>query len=233
MRYKDMKTKKLIFTFIMMSGIAYSQVVGGASDAFIRDFANNWGNNVAKSVSIDALKKETKGSPYFDENFYDAKLNGGIAVPQKLRYDAYTDQMEFLQEGKTFEVNKFEGLEIEFPKINKKYIVVKYESDGKETEGYMVVNFKGDKYSLLTREKIDLKEAQGMNNGLVNNSGASFAKRKDTFYIANEKGVKLVKSTNDLKSIAEGNQKATEYLEINKVNVKNINMLIDFVKYLN
>ncbi|ATL45641.1 hypothetical protein OZ664_08750 [Elizabethkingia sp. HX WHF] len=228
-----MKTNKLIFTFIMISGAAYSQVVGGASDAFIRDFANNWGNNVAKSVSIDVLKRETKGSPYFDENFYDAKFNGGVAVPQKLRYDAYTDQMEFLQEGKTYEVNKFIGLQIEFPKINKNYIVVKYLSDGKESEGYMVVNYWGKKYSLLTQEKIDLRETQGMNNGLVNNSGSSFVKRKDVFYIANEKGVFPVKSAGDLKNIVEGNLKAIEYLGANKINVKKIDELTDFVKYIN
>ena len=51
--------------------------------------------------------------------------------------------MEFYKKGRRNEVNKFIGLQIEFPKINKNYIVVKYLSDGKESEGYMVVNYWG------------------------------------------------------------------------------------------
>ena len=44
----------------------------------IRDYANNWKNNINKSVSIDDLKKDVKkGSPYYDDKFYSVKINGG------------------------------------------------------------------------------------------------------------------------------------------------------------
>jgi hypothetical protein len=43
----------------------------------------------------------------------------GVDVPQKLRYNAFSDQMEYMQDQKTYEINKFENLIVEFPSIKK------------------------------------------------------------------------------------------------------------------
>jgi hypothetical protein len=48
----------------------------------IRDYANNWKNNINRSVSIDDLKKDVKGSPYYDDKFYSVKINGGRCAPE-------------------------------------------------------------------------------------------------------------------------------------------------------
>jgi hypothetical protein len=43
----------------------------------IRDYANNWKNNINRSVSIDDLKKDVKGSPIMMINFIVLKLMEG------------------------------------------------------------------------------------------------------------------------------------------------------------
>lgn len=201
----------------------------------IRDYANNWKNNINRSVSIDDLKKDVKGSPYYDDKFYSVKINGGVDVPQKLRYNAFSDQMEYMQDQKTYEINKFENLIVEFPSIKKTYVVLDYPFEGKKHLGYLAVDFYGKNYGLYTKERIELKGGTGADNGIVDNTGYRFAKKKDIFYIRIGDKIELLPgSTKEFNQKFTNDRSIANYLNNNKIDLKNkenvIKMLIEIDK---
>lgn len=200
----------------------------------LRDYANNWKNNTNRSIDMDELKKNTAGTPYFDDKFKKAQLIDGTPVPNELRYNAFSDQMEFMKDGVTYEVNKLNGLKIKFPATNTTYIVKPLIKDNKETLSYFN-ELRSGKFSLLEKKSIKLTGGTGVNNGLVNNTGQSFSPLKDELYIStNDTLILIPKNTKDLsKQFSEMGIDLGEFLQSKKVNLKNTADLTALVDFLN
>ena len=232
-----MKNKIFILGSIFLISVLYGQspnlnpdLTGISNDHnLIRDYANNWANNVNKSIDMDDLKKSAKGTPYYDDKFYNAKLDGSFSVPNKLRYNAYSDQMEFMKDNVTYEINKIEGISLNFPEINKTYIVAQIAENNKSSLTYLKQIVSG-KYGLYERQRIILKGGDGTNNGIVDNTGYVFSSQKSVFYLkVNDTYLQIPAKASDFKS-----KFPQLFDKLNsKINLSKVNDLEIFVKELN
>ena len=198
----------------------------------LRDYANNWKNNVNRSVNMDDLKKEAKGTPYFDDKFYTAKIDNFI-TPDKLRYNAFSDQMEFLKDNITYEVNKIEGLRIFLPDINTFYITKTIKEDNKENIAYLK-ELKRGRIVLLERQKITLKGGNGINNGMVDNTGYSFIPQKSIYYAMYKDNLFVVpKTVSEFQKFLNDPELSKNQVFNKKYNLNKLSDLLSFIDEIN
>lgn len=199
----------------------------------IKDYANNWKNNVTRSVDMDELKKTTSGTPYYDVQFYQGYLSNGVRIPDLLRYNAFSDQMEFLKENVTYEINKIKNLEIKFPEAKKTYIIEPIMLDNKEVLIYLLEIKKG-KFSLYEKQNIKLTGGTGGSNGLVDNTSSYFSPKKSDYYIITDgKIIAIPKNAEELIKNLNTSSIDKSFFKSKKINLKDKDDLILLINHLN
>lgn len=133
-------------------------------------------------TSFDLRSKELVGSIYINENFLPAKLSNS---PDQylIRYNAYQDEMEVEKNGKSYQLVKNLNYSIDFEGINKSYQVYNYEEKNETVSGFFVVLYKGEKLSLLLKEKIKFYEEVKAKTGYDKYIPPTLKRVNDEFYI--------------------------------------------------
>ena len=213
-------------------GILLSNSLQAQSPKSIESTADSFNNHVKylNKGEYDHIE----GSPYENANFTEVEVGNIGKVAGKLRYNAVTDQMEFMKDGKVYNLNYLPNQLISFNSgigPHFKFITYKFK-DGAE-EGYVKVLVDGEKYKLLKRELKYVK----------NNSNKTQVNQRDTTFEIDNKPVeyilefdnKLIKFPKNAKalqsSIGLKNQDLITKLE--KFNFSNQKDLVEIVELLN
>lgn len=195
-------------------------------------------NDLDNSLSFVTKPKpefETEGSPYIDEKFQPVAIVGITKKLPKMRYNAYEDEMEFEINGKINYIVKNQNVKINFPD-NKTYVLTRYQLDGKEINGYLVILGNEGKYKLYKKEKVELLVNQNNKNvPYLNERPPQYERNKDLFLILyNGKFYKVPKNWKEIaKELSADNNEVNDFIKKNKISVKDEADLIRLVEFLN
>jgi hypothetical protein len=84
-----------------------------------------------------------KGSPYLDSTYKKVKIDDFL-MPQKLRYNAYSDKMEFEKDGKIYDAQIPDNAVLNFFEFNKNFKKMKYTLEGKNYDGFLTIVSEGN-----------------------------------------------------------------------------------------
>ncbi|MFS4430097.1 hypothetical protein [Chryseobacterium sp. S90] len=184
---------------------------------------------VASGTGAPIKYEDIQGSPYQSPLFQKASVGekyGNIDV----RYNAYTDDIEFLNNGKIEVLPKqdnFSRIEV----LSSKQVFV-YFKNSTEPKGYLTEIAKG-KNSVYKKEKTIFKDAAAAANTYQTGKPAMFVKQDPVYYIKTASG--STSKVSSLKKITnlfpEKEKEYNTYIKSNnlKFNDSDIAKLVDFI----
>jgi hypothetical protein len=186
-------------------------------------------------TSFDARSRDVEGSIYINDELLPAKLSNSEII-YAARYDAYQDEMEIQRDGKLFYLPKTFDVTITFLNSNKTYQVYSYDDKGTLRAGYFAMLEKGEKISLLNREKIKFVEEVMPKSGYEKYKPPMLKRESDQFFIGykNNTTVPLPKKKDEI--LALFSSKANEvqsYAKSNKLGFKKSEDLIEIFRFYN
>lgn len=179
-------------------------------------------------------KTSAIGSEYIEEEFKSAKVNGGTQ-PFQIRFNAYTNVMEYKKDNENLILVKTNNPLIEFTN-GKTYELVSYkDKKGTETTNYLVLIKNAGNVSIYKFEKITYQEARPAQNTYDTGSVAEFKRASDTFFIKIGDVVSELptKQKEYIKLFPGKESQIKEYFKSNKINFKDDADLIKFATFLN
>lgn len=184
--------------------------------------------------NAEANDAKIEGSKYIDDKFRLSKVSGVAEITPLMRYNAYRDEMEFVEGGKAYFVSKADSLEIKL--LEKSYQYRNYQLDkGRNEGGYLVVLVKDPKISLFKKEKVVLVPEYVPSSPHLESKPAYYKREDDRFFITVSNTIVLMpKKKKDFLALFPNQAAAIEgYLKQNKVSFDNESNLIDLVKFMN
>ncbi|MDF1517765.1 MAG: hypothetical protein P1P79_07455 [Lutibacter sp.] len=192
-------------------------------------------NNSNRAPVFDLNSNNLLGSSYLNEQFLPVKLANSEKT-YLMRYNAYTDEMEFEKNGQLFYVTKAYNFLINFESLNKDYQVFSYQENNSAKDGYFVVLSKGNQFLLLMQEKIKYFGEVKARSSYNNDKPASLRRLNDKLNIGykNNTTSQLPNKKNDLlKLFASKSAEIEVYAKKNKLGFKNNEDLIQIFGYYN
>ena len=169
----------------------FSQNIGSngvKSDSRINDLFELIKNRVSKNSNSN---RKIKGSEYFDEKFKPANVNYfGKDLNQNifLRYNAYSDEIEFTNNPKTQSSDKIlmKNINISCQIEEEKYIYTDYiiENDSRK-KGYLIELFSGKKYVLYEKKLKIFMEGSNAKTSLERSFPPRFVEKHKYFISKN------------------------------------------------
>lgn len=184
--------------------------------------------NFTKLIS----EKDIAGNPYLDRRFqksYILKITGAEVKDLSLRYNLYTNNMEFKKDGKIMTL----AVPAEIERINmggKIFIYTRYMTSIDICAGFFQVLYDGS-YQLLKKDRAILKMPQDNTNPA---DSMRFEQTEPLYYLRYGKGIAhLAYSQKTLiKTLQPIQQNIVNYIKSNKINTKNEAKLIDLMNFI-
>lgn len=221
----------LLSLFVVFCAQLYVSQVGNDNVSFSTGtfFVRNSSNILDEGRLID-------GNPFATGNkFSKVEIKGYSKEIPDLRYNAFTDEMEYMENGQTYSANKVDGLTIYFPLLKKTFVCIDYQLDNKSKLGYLQLLRLGNNVKLYKREKVELLKGEKSPNAYGRDANDYYSKEKDLYLIL--KGntfYKVPKSSKDLIVLLVGDsEKLINFTKSNRINTSKEEDLIKFVDYLN
>ena len=177
--------------FILNAYVLFAQNIGSngiKSDSRINDLFELIKNKVSKNSYSN---KEIKGSEYFNEKFKPADVkyfNKNLNQNIFLRYNAYSDELEFTNNPKTQSSDKIlmKNINISFQIGGEKYIYTDYiiENDSRK-KGYLIELFSGKKYVLYEKKLKIFMEGSNAKTSLERSFPPRFVEKHKYFISKN------------------------------------------------
>ena len=177
--------------FILNTYVLFAQNIGSngiKSDSRINDLFELIKNKVSKNSYSN---KKIKGSEYFNEKFkpadvkyYNKDLNQNIF----LRYNAYSDELEFTNNPKTQSSDKIlmKNINISCQIEEEKYIYTDYIiENGSRKKGYLIELFSGKKYVLYEKKLKIFMEGSNAKTSLERSFPPRFVEKHKYFISKN------------------------------------------------
>ena len=174
----------------------FSQNIGSngvKSDSRINDLFELIKNRVSKNSNSN---RKIKGSEYFDEKFKPANVNYfGKDLNQNifLRYNAYSDEIEFTNNPKTQSSDKIlmKNINISCKIEGEKYIYTDYidENDFRK-KGYLIELFSGNNYELYGKRLKIFMEGSNAKTSLERSFPSRFVE-KHKYFISKKNNTKM------------------------------------------
>lgn len=174
--------------------------------------------------------KKIASKMYITKNYQPTKVDN-IIETIFLKYNAYKDEMEFLNDGQILFLKKERDRQITFTNSNTKYELFNVDNKLK----YFIVHNDG-KNQLLSRQIVTYQEAKPPRNSYVAGKDPDFIRDKDIFYIRFDKNNILEVPGNKKKFYAlfkENESKIKKYIKSEKLDIKDIDDLKKIVDYSN
>ncbi|MBW7869921.1 MAG: hypothetical protein H3C39_02545 [Flavobacteriia bacterium] len=221
-----MRAFSILFS-ILFSTFAYSQ----------QTLLQGAGHNLTSIGSLSIEKPaegKIKGSAYFNENFLSADIiNFQTSYP--MRYNAFSDQMEYEVDGLQYDLDKLQHSVVEFQGIKKKYVATTYNDGSGFVNGFLVELYKGDHYALYKREKIVFVAATEAKTSMDTDTPAYYKPLKDMYLIGLKDGsvVEIPKSRSKFANLlGADSSKVEDYIKKNKIDLTKENSLITLLNYM-
>ena len=209
-------------------GHGYAGLNTGAAN-----YISNFDSNLKKQ--LDQNYKNLVGSVYINDEFSKAKLSSHESFFE-IRYDAYSDEMEMKTPEDIRYLLKTPKLEIRFPDSDKTYGLYSNSNTSENKEGFFVIILKGDKFSLLLKEKVIFTDEFVPKTGYEKYVAPTLKRTEDKFYIGykNNMANELPSRKNDVLSLFSGKSKdVKKYAKTNKLSFSKKDDLIKIFTYYN
>lgn len=203
---------------------SFKQVVG-----IKKQLAINSNNTLVKTTNLQS--KDSTG--YINDLFLPAKVNNSKKI-FNIRYNAYKDQMEIEENDAIYFLPKNIGFTINFLNIGKVYQV--FRDSLKNKKSYFVLLFKGNKLSLLLKERIDIQTRFVARKGYVGYLPPTFKHIKGKLYVGykNNTSQELPKKKKDILKFFSSKSKEIElFAKNNNYRFKKQKDLIELFKFYN
>lgn len=155
------------------------------------------GNYVAINRVLDYSAID--GSPYLEDNLIGGvvKFNSGDSLNHFMRYNLYSDEIEYLDDGQLFTILKPQMKKLEYIHLNGNTIVYKEYYIRKQAETGYLLRLVKDRYSLYKRLRVEFQDAVPAKTSLHEPTPAHFvAKNVQWFYSLNGKPISFFKADN-------------------------------------
>ncbi|MBF0596984.1 hypothetical protein [Faecalibacter rhinopitheci] len=223
-----MKIKiSIIFLFISINNL-FAQVALSPSVVEL-----NIGTNRAQSYKIDY---EIKGDPYLGKNLSPFTLKGAtVKNVSLLRYNYFTDQMEYLVGNVVYDLDRAENVLISFNNDHRKFIFfINYPTLEGQQSGYLQIVEEGENATLYKKTSVmvekKLMKEDIMDTGITINE---YTPKKPQYYInIKNKFIPLSKSKEDLIKLIE-DQSIKDFIKKEKISMISEVDLIKLTKFIN
>ncbi|NHQ67232.1 hypothetical protein [Elizabethkingia miricola] len=222
--------KKIILFLFSFITVGFSAQAGNENISYSNGFFFMRANRPSN------IEYTVDGSPYINGKEYrKVTIEGYSKNVQNLRYNAYEDEMEFMQDGKNYFANKEEGIVIKMPEINKTYKAIKYLYNDKSYFNYLVALSLGSKFNLYKKESIELLKGEKSPSAYGKDANDYFAKAKDLYLIGNKKVLdKFPKTTKEAIALfSPVKNDVAEFIKNQKINVNKEEDMIKLVNFVN
>lgn len=175
------------------------------------------------------------GSQYFNENFLMGKVKG-IPESIELRYNAFTDEVEFRNPNDTVYIlikdEKLNPIEL----FKKKIYYTTYQNERNQIVNGYLFEVYSNKYKVFRNEKIILIPAKEPRSGYDSYTPPKLQKTSNQYFlkISNEKGIFVFpKNKNELiKNFSNYKNEINDFFKSNKLGFSKEGDLIQIVKFL-
>jgi hypothetical protein len=210
-----------------------STSVWGQNSTFVVN--NSSGFLFYNANTVDEKGSVIEGSQYIDDKFLPSKFSCLTESTPSMRYNAYKDEMEFMQDGRMYYVRKSDSCVINL--LNKAYKHVVYKNGDDTVSAYMVIMTKNHnaKYLLYKKEKVVYVPEYIPNSSYQEPKPANYSLEKSKYYLGKQDGViEMPSKKKELVALFPNNKESIEnYIKEKKVSFSNENSLIQLVDYLN
>ena len=207
----------LVTIFLLLGSAIYSQDPMNNLLQEVRAIAN-------RDISGGLSYEEIEGSPYDSDKFIQGTvlLKNGKSTNVPLRYNLFTDEFEFMQEGKVFSLIKNSvqsiqrGGEAIYPENLKYYF-----------------SQESGKYSLYIRKKVSFVPKVPA-RPYIDEIPPTFKREMDEYYLKEENmPAREIKNKKGLLEMLGDNKAAIDFIKKSKTKVNKVEDLLELVKFLN
>ena len=217
--------KQLLFACILAVGLYSAQK---------SDQISNRDEDTKEDYAQMANYEKIDGTPYLDKYFLKAEIPSA-KKSMDLRYNAYSDEMEYVNDGKINYLTKINGLDINFSN-GKSYEVCTYKKDGAYNTGYLEILDAG-KMGLYRKSTITIERKDPSDKAFSKTFDQLqfFKKNNDVYFLKYDDSFKVLpKASEEIANIVPA--KKTEILAFMKSHKTKLNKdsdLIALVDYIN
>lgn len=219
--------KKLVLSIVtctlLFTGFSYAQTSINLPSDYLQN--NSSGKNV--------IPDNVQGSPYYLDTFSYGKVyvNNDNPYSTSLRYNAYSDEIEMQDQGKTISLLKRKYIKAE---INGKQFAIKeYLLNNNKREGYFVTLNEGNT-SLLLRQTKTLLEAEKADSSYKADKPARFVD-KTAYYLSvdNAPAVAVRLKKKDILKKLSHKKEVEQYIADNSLKLKKEAEIVQLLAYYN
>jgi hypothetical protein len=221
-----------ILSILGIFAMSHSQNIPGGSNQldFIRESLRltNSGNKASDAI----------GSPYIFEDFKVVVIKGYEQQSLLGRFNAYNGQMEIKTGDDIIALNEKNDYEIIFKNENVVYKTFKFtNSDGNDTNGFLLVLNEKDNFTFLKQERIKFYEGIAARTPYDTERKARFKRESDMYYFKiGDVLTSLPTSKRDLyKAFPDNEKEIKTFLKSSKISLndeEDLSKLIDFLSTL-
>lgn len=186
-------------------------------------------------TSPDTKQANIEGSAYVDSKFLPSQVSGITTATPALRYNAYKDELEFVEAGKTYYVTKKDSLEVKL--LSKTYKCLEYPIEKGEEKGYLVVlsSEPNQKFSVYKKERVTLVPEYDSGSGYRDAVPAHYKLEEDKFYMGVSNKIDFLpkKEKDIIALVPEHAAELKQFMKENKISLKSEESLKQLVKYMN
>lgn len=187
-----------------------------------------------KSSNINENAKALTEKGYLDDSFYEAMFDGKQKSSQKLRYNAFEDEMEFMNNGKRFFLDKTDNMEIALNDAKKSiYKNFEYKLGAAKYNGYLKQVYKSEEISLFKKESISKDFDKSEDNFNVNSSKIVFKVNKAIYILKNKDGFHQIPKNIKAFSKLVNKPELVNFVNSNNLDISNEFHLKIIMNYLN
>jgi len=229
----DSKTLFLVLFFFFSLSFVFAQKTSTHEEKYETT------SNTIHSGGISIREKrqgkgELQGSPYMNDSFLPANING---TPYNVRYNAYKDEMEYENNNaKSVYFGVIGETEVIFNGINKKYIYANYRDDKEYFIGYLIELKKVKQFTLYKREKKTFTPGIAPKTSYDRQYPDEYKIVKDEFYFKSNEG-EILKIPGNKKKFAqllgERENDILNYIKEKDISLTDENNLKQLFQYLN
>lgn len=181
---------------------------------------------------------EVEGSPYLNDKLIEGvlKFSNGDSLNQYLRYDMYSDEIEYLEKGKLFTILRSQMKSLDHIYLNGNSIIYKEYFIKKSANSGYLFELVNDQYSLYKRLRVEFEDAVPAKTSYHKPTPARFVtKSVQWFYSTNGKPISLFKADNAGLKIIGGSHYGDlkVFVKENGIKLKKEDDLIVLFKYYN
>ncbi|WP_312556336.1 hypothetical protein [Empedobacter brevis] len=189
-------------------------------------------------VETKDVAREIKGTPYFDGGFSEFTIEGAKTSVKLLRYNHFSDEMEFMKDNLSYDLDKVPNMLITFKGTNKKYSYQNNYSKGKDVKsGYLEVVLDLKAVQLFKKIPAVLSDNLEKEN-TMDSSGVqvqNYVKGKVEYYLKTEDTERIVSIPVKRKEFSDffKNEKVKEFIKREKISSTEETDLIKLTQYIN